>query len=312
MSNKFLKFLGVAVVTSMLSLGISNTTVAGPVIVGGDDLQDHGFFSAGVNQEGWKYIELAITDLFTNQTRAADSGAATTVDVAALGSAFSTATSSNGGGAIRSAVAATGGASTVSYHDGAAAINQFFTDLAAGTINPAVIWLAGTGTSNVLDSAEGAALVANAAALNTYVANGGGLMSHGTGTVGLGWLSTLLPGINITGGCSSSGATLTAAGQAAFPGLTNADVDANAGPCHNSFSGDFGGLVSLVNDGQGRPYIIGGGTGTIIVCGQPGQPECPTGVSTPATLPLLGLGLIGLASVLRRKASAGSPLTSQE
>jgi len=304
MSSKFMKSIGVAVIGSVLTLGISSTAVAGPVIIGGDDLQDHGSVVGGVNMEGWKYIELAVADLFANQTRAADSGMATSIDVAALGGAASAATSANAGAAIGSAVAAAGGPATVSYHDGAAAINTFFTDLAAGTINPAVIWLAGTGTNNDLDGAEGAALTANAAAINTYVANGGGLMSHGTGTTALGWLSTLLPGISFAGGCSSSGAMLTAAGQAAFPGLTNADVDSNAGPCHNSFSGNFGGLVSLVNDGQGRPYIIGGGSGTVIQCGQPGQPPCQTPI--PATLPLLGLGLVGVASALRRRTSKKS------
>jgi hypothetical protein len=52
------------------------------------------------------------------------------------------------------------------------------------------------------------------------------------------------------------------AGQAAFPGLTNADVD--AGPCHSTFSGNLGGLQVLATESGGLNVIIGGGAGTTI------------------------------------------------
>jgi len=57
---------------------------------------------------------------------------------------------------------------------------------------------------------------------------------------------------------------LTAAGIAAFPGLTNADI--TAGPCHSHFEGSLGSLVVLALDGATPPrnFIIGGGSGTII------------------------------------------------
>lgn len=275
--------------------GVAN---AGPVILGGDDLTDHGSRTAGgANLEGWLYIQRAVDNLLTNQTRP---GTITT-DIAALGSvANPTFTAANAGGAIGSAADVL--SRSVSFFDGAAAINTFFANLASGAINPRVIWLAGTGANNDLDSAEGTALTNNAAAINSFVASGGGLMAHGSGSVAYGWLSALLPGLSDSGDCSSVGATLTAAGQAAFPGLSNSDIDSNAGPCHSSFVGNFGGLVALANDGLGRPYIIGGGSGTVIQCGQPGQPPCPTAVPEPGALSLIAAALLGLAGLRYRKA----------
>ncbi|MBI2528884.1 MAG: hypothetical protein HYV93_23245 [Candidatus Rokubacteria bacterium] len=259
---------------------------AGPVILGGDDLTDHGSRSgAGANLEGWLYIEKALSNLSTGVTRTGPF----TSDIAALGSADGgcppACSGGNAGDAIGSAASNLG--LTVGFFDGTTAMDAFFAGLAAGAVNPRMIWLAGDGAANDMDAAEAGVLTTNASALDAFVASGGGLMSHGDDSV-YGWLSALLPGISAVPGCSSSGATLTPAGTAAFPGLSNSDVDANAGPCHNHFEGDFGGLVSLVNDGLGRPYIIGGGAGTLIRCGDPGQPPCPTpGVPFPSTLLLL-------------------------
>jgi hypothetical protein len=272
------------------------------VILGGDDLTDHGQRVAGVNQEGWLYIEKAVSNLNSGVTRPGASG------IAALGSAEvvgcpPVCPGGNAGAGIDSAASNLGLA--VTFSNGAAAINQFFTDLASGAQNPSIIWIAGTGAANDLDfDGEGAALTANAAAINSFVASGGGLMSHGSGTEAYGWLSTLLPGLADSGSCNSTGATLTAAGQAAFPGLSNSDIDANAGPCHSSFAGNFGGLVALGLDGQGLPYIIGGGPGTVIQCGQPGQPACPT--PEPSSLMLLGAGIIGLGWSIRRSGRPGN------
>ncbi len=279
---------------SVLSIALTVACAAasaGPVILGGDDLTDHGSRSGGANLAGWLYIERAVSSVLSGVTRA---GALTT-DIVALGSAanpsFST---SNAGGAIGSAANVLG--RTVTYVDGAAAINAFFVALAAGTINPGMLWMAGTGANNDLDSSEGLALAANAAAINAFGVSGGGIMAHGSGVDAYGWLSALLPGITEVQVCNSNGATLTAAGQAAFPGLSNNDINQNAGPCHSSFIGDFGGLQTLGLDGDRRSYIIGGGAGTIIQCGQPGQPDCPpTGVPEPGSLPLVLLAAMGLA-----------------
>lgn len=281
-------------------VGISGVSMAGPVILGGDDLTDHGSRTAGgANLEGWLYIEKAVSNVLSGVTRA---GTITT-DIVALGSAANPAfTSGNAGGAIGSAANVLG--KTVTFVDGVANINQFFADLANGTINPKMLWLAGTNAANDLTAAEGTELTANAAAINAFGASGGGIMSHGSGVTAYGWLSALLPGLVESNGCNSNGATLTAAGNAAFPGLTNNDVNSNAGPCHSAFSGNFGGLTTLALDGQNRSYIIGGGAGTIIQCGQPGQPPCNTNdVPEPSSLLLIGIAGLGLAAQMRRRQS---------
>ena len=276
---------------------------AGPVILGGDDLTDHGFRSGGANMEGWLYIEKAVSNILTGVTRAG----VMNYDIVALGSAADPAfTASNAGGAIGSAADVLG--KSVLFVDGDVDISQFFADLGAGNVNVRMMWMAGTGASNDLSTAEGVALTNAAAAINAFVTSGGGLMAHGSGSTAYGWLSALLPGIVRTGSCDSVGATLTAAGQAAFPGLSDDDINQNAGPCHSSFSGNFGGLQTLGLDGQGRSYIIGGGGGTLIQCGLPGQPVCPpTGVPEPGSLPLALLAALGLALPALRRARANKP-----
>jgi len=233
---------------------VSAAWAGGPVILGGDDLQDHGSRSGSTNIQGWLYIEKAISSLNAQSTRP---GVYTTT-IAAIGSADPGAGNypNDAGGAINSVANVLGLA--VTFYDGPAAITSFFAGLASGSINPKVIWLSGNGAGNDTDSTEAAVINVNGAALNAYVASGGGLMSHGNGATIYGWLSALIPGITLSGSCSTP-ATLTAAGMAAFPLLTNADV--SAGPCHGSFGGSFGGLVALAIDSNSLPFIIGGLTG---------------------------------------------------
>jgi hypothetical protein len=255
-----------------LALSLSAPALAGPVILGGDDLTDHGSRSGSANLLGWLYIEKAVSNILNtpgNITRPGNNGSIAALGSAAVAGCPPACPGGNAGAGIGSAADVLG--KTVNYYDGATAINQFFTDLAGGTVNPAMIWLAGTGASNNLDSAEGTALTTNANAIASFAASGGGVMAHGSGPDAYGWLSALIPGIVETTICSTP-ATLTAAGIAAFPGLTNADI--SAGPCHSTFSGNLGSLQVLAVESGSLNMIIGGGAGTVI--GGGGASEIPT------------------------------------
>lgn len=275
-----------------------SSAYAGAVILGGDDLTDHGSVSGGVNMEGWLYIQKAVDNILNlpgHVTRPGNDGS-----IAALGSAASSATSDDAGAAIGSAAAVLGKA--VNYFDGDTAINQFFSDLASGAVKPAMLWIAGTGADNDLDSDEGAALTANAAAIARFVNSGGGLMAHGSGDDAYGWLSAVLPGLSNVDGCDSDGAQLTPEGVAAFPGLSNSDIDSNAGPCHSNFEGDLGSLKVLALDASDPPlnFIIGGGAGTTIGAVVRGVPT----LSQWTLIGIAGLLLLAGARLLSRRQPA--------
>jgi PASTA domain/Bacterial Ig-like domain (group 1) len=266
---------------SVFGVGAASAAgVGGPVILGGDDLTDHGFVDEGGDlHEGWLYIQRALENISPKVVRVNDNS------VAALGSEASTETEGDAGAAIGLAAAKAG--LTVTYYEGADAINAFFDALAAGTTQPRIVWISGTGASNDLDSEEGAAVSGNATRIADFVNGGGGLMSHG---VEYGWLQTLLPGlVNVNSGGDTGDLALTAAGQTAFPGVTDADV--GAGPWHNHFEGDFGGLQILatsktIQDSKGNPAAVLLGGGQVKLPGSidltPATDENPT--NTPHTV----------------------------
>jgi len=132
-----------------------------------------------------------------------------------------------------------------------------------------MLHIAGTGAGNDISGTEGATINSHAVEIAAFVNSGGGLLAHGSGSSAFGWLATVLPGFEFGGPCENDDATLTPAGALAFPLITDANIQ--SGPCHDSFSGNFGGLDILAFDstpavdGGPFPFIMGvaAGLGTI-------------------------------------------------
>ena len=277
---------------------------AGPVIIDGTDSADHGSFNGTDNLLGWKYMQAGLTNL----------GGAVSGSAAKVVQVIGTDAASQSRNAIASAFAEAGlGAGwSINYVSGAGAISTFMSTLS--TANTGILYLSTAGlVAGDMDAAELAAVNAAAATINTYVSGagnpsaGGALFAQGeTGTGEFGWLSTLIPGIVVTdigGGGLGTALSLTAAGSTAFPGLTSADVG-GAVPWHEHFSGNLGGL-SVLGTAPNTPspfsVILGGGAGTVIQCGQPGQPACPA--PEPDGMLLVATAGLALLGVRRRRES---------
>lgn len=290
------------VVSAALALGFG-AAQAGPVLIDGSDAEEHGGVSGGVNFNGWEYFQRG----FENLLPQVGNGNSVAVCLGCTGntqSAFASAFD----------LAAKPAGWTRETIDGDTAINNFFSGTLARTLaNTGLIYIpTGGNTSGGITFAELSVINTYANAINTFVGGagnplqGGGLFAHGegaTGTASWGWLTTLIPGISAIESGGGSNIELTAAGTAAFPGLTNADIQ-GATPWHNHFAGSFGGLQVLVQTTSGpagRAVVLGGGAGTVIGCGQPGQPQCPSGVPEPETLSLMGIAGLAMALAGRRR-----------
>jgi hypothetical protein len=300
---KMTKVLAIKVV-ALLSLCFSTAAMAGPIIIAGTDADDHGFVSGGQNVTGWEFMQKA----FENIGGAVTNGQKSIVCIGCNGSQASAAFNSATG------LANLGGGWSFFSLTSTAQIAGFFDGSGVRNVNNTGIVYMPTVVSNVaggIDDTQLAVVNGNGTALNNFVAAGGGLFTQeqANSTIGYGWLQSLIPGFTVLGDNASGIANpsqlqLTAAGSAAFPGLTNADVS-NATPWHAWFE-NYGPLQALaVGDGNGNggfndAVIIGGGVGAVLGCGTQGQPPCA--VPEPAPLSLLGLGVLGFL-VARRKAA---------
>jgi hypothetical protein len=263
----------------------AHAALGGPVILGGDDLTDHGCNDGeGTNLAGWLYMQRALENIEPNVTRSNDG------TIAALGSASvdGALICSDAGSAIYHAAQPLG--LTVVYYDGGPAIEGFFADLASGAADPAIIWIAGTGASNnIEETAEADALTNNASDISDFVSEGGGLFAHGSE---YGWLFALLPGASAVDSGGSGDLFFTPEGLSDLPALTVDDI--NAGPWHNHFEGDFGGLAVLVrSNGQGEGEGGGGFPNAAVILGgaqvtfEENPVEEPDATATPCIPPLV-------------------------
>ena len=262
---------------------VANMAYAGPFIISGTDADDHGSASGGVNQEGWLYMQKAIENIgagVTNGNHVVYSLGSSSSALTAASSAFS--------------LSSLAGTWTFQSIDGAANIANFLQSGAAGA---GLIMLdSGSNVFGGLDSAEQSALTTNASFINTFVGSGGGLFSQANN---YGWLSALIPGLTVSFD-QEQDLALTAAGNAAFPGLTDADL--SAGPYHANFSnvGALPVLATGVGPFAGYNVILGAAAGSIT------DPTPVSSVPEPETyaMMLAGLGLMGVIA-RRRKAKQG-------
>lgn len=300
-----------ALLATAMVLGIVGTAQAGPIIIAGTDADDHGSGNATQNFTGWKFMQQA----FSNIGAAVSNGNTQAVCLGCNGSQASSAFNNS------FMLAGLAGWTTVSLTS-VADITNFFNGTGAVSVNTAGLIYMPTVANNVgggINDAQLASVNANGTTINNFVANGGGLFTQeqANSSIGYGWLTSLLPGLNVKGDNSggiydADTLQLTAQGHAQFPTLTNSDIS-NATPWHAYFTGNFGALQSLVvGNGDNSPrgtlndtVVLGGGFqgGGVIVCGQPGQPACPdpSQLPEPGSLALAGAALAALAVTKRRR-----------
>jgi hypothetical protein len=252
-------------VAALFVASASMVAYAGPVILSGTDADDHGSASATANIDGWFFMQRVVENLapqVSNGNKVVAILGSTSDAAAAANSAFD-----------KSNLAAAG---WTRANIGVADLAGFFAGTGASNVGNAGMILLDSG-SNVTGGVDGTTFVPYANNINNFVGNGGGLFSQANGYE---WLSALIPTLNVVDQ-GATGINLTAAGNSAFPGLT--DDDLSAGPWHNYFTG-FAPLGSFGNS-TGRAIIVGaagqgstGGGGSITNPGGSGTVPLPASV----------------------------------
>jgi hypothetical protein len=261
---------------------MANAAYAGPFILAGTDADDHGSATATANVDGWLFMQKSIENIGAAVTNGAKIvySLGSNVGSQAYNAAFS---------AFSKSSLATSG---WTFQNVNTAVN-ITTFLQGGAASAGIIML-DSSSSNVsggLDASEQSALSTNASFINTFVGSGGGLFSQANNYA---WLTALVPTLTVNFD-QESGLALTAAGNAAFPGLTNSDL--SSGPYHANFTnvGALPVLAKGIGSYAGYNVILGASGGSITVP--------VTSVPEPETyaLMLAGLGLMGVVA-RRRKA----------
>lgn len=278
-------------------------TIGAAIIIDGTDANDHGSASGGKNVRGWLYMQKALESLASMVSPGTakvvvDLGTSTGEARRAIDSAFNLSSLKNTGW-------------TLNHVDGAANITAWLTSLS--TANTGILYLPTYNlTSGDLEADEMTAINAQATQIANFAnrgsGNGGALFAMGEVNTGSearawGWLRALFPGLNFVQVASGSDLVLTPDGAAAFPGLTDPDLQLASGELwHNHFTGELGTLKVLAtapdSDRVTRNVIIGG-IGIIIP-----PSTCPslssfgpTSGRAGSTVVLNGNNLLGVSAV---------------